>query len=43
VKHKKLKFNQEKFTQLTGVQTILKDKEFDFFSQVGLRPTIQVT
>jgi hypothetical protein len=43
VKNKKIKFNQEKFTQLTGVKALLKDKEFDFFSQVGLRPTIQIT
>jgi len=43
VKHRKLSFDYEAFYQTTGVKSILKDKEFDIFSQIGLRPTIQVT
>lgn len=43
LKHRKMKFDYERFTQITGVQTMLKDKEFDLFTQIWLRPTIQVT
>lgn len=43
VKHRKLAFDFPSFSQATGVQSLLKDKEFDVFSQAWLRPTIQVT
>jgi exonuclease V gamma subunit len=43
VKHRKIPFDYEKFTETTGIQSLIKDKEFDIFSQIGLRPTIQVT
>lgn len=43
VKHRKLTFDYEKFSKTTGIQSLVKDKEFDVFSQIGLRPTIQVT
>lgn len=43
LKHRKLTFDYQAFSTSTWVQSILKDKEFDVFSQVGLRPTIQVT
>lgn len=43
LKHKKLGFDQEAFQATTWVKTIVKEKEYDVFSQVGLRPTIQVT
>ena len=43
VKHRKLPFDYEKFSEVTGLQSLIKDKEFDVFSQIGLRPTIQVT
>lgn len=43
VKHRKLHFDTEWFLQTTGVHSLVKDKEFDVYSQLGLRPTIQVT
>ncbi|MCX6823446.1 MAG: M20/M25/M40 family metallo-hydrolase [candidate division SR1 bacterium] len=43
VKHRKLHFDTEGFLQTTGVHSLVKDKEFDVYSQLGLRPTIQVT
>jgi len=43
LKHKKIWFNEDAFFEMTGVKTIMKEKEFDVFSQIWLRPTIQVT
>lgn len=36
-------FDQEKFMKTHWVKQILKEKDFSFFEQIWLRPTIQVT
>jgi acetylornithine deacetylase/succinyl-diaminopimelate desuccinylase-like protein len=36
-------FNKDTYTQITGAKSILKEDNIDPYSQVGLRPTIQVT
>ncbi len=43
VKHRKIKVDLEKVKLDLGVKTILVDKEYDYLTQIGLRPTIQVT
>ena len=43
VKHRKLHFDNKQFLQTTGVHSLVKDKEFYVYSQLCLRPTIQVT
>lgn len=43
VKHKKIKINEQKILDDFWIKTLLKDKNFDFLTQIGLMPTIQVT
>ncbi|MEI8092525.1 MAG: hypothetical protein WCG98_10670 [bacterium] len=43
MKHRKIKVDLEKVKLDLGVKTILVDKEYDYLTQIGLRPTIQVT
>ena len=43
VNHRKMKVDFEKLKVDFGVKTIIVDKEYDYLTQIGLRPTIQVT
>jgi len=43
VNHRKMKVDFEKIKMDLGVKTVLVDKEYDYLTQIGLRPTIQVT
>jgi len=42
VRNKRIKFDANKFMNDTWVKTILKDKEFDLFTQIWLRPRAQI-
>lgn len=43
VKNKKLKFDEQTLMTDFAVKTLFKDKTVDLFTQLGLKPTIQVT
>ncbi len=43
IRNKKMKINVEKIQTDFWVKALLTDKEFDYLTQVGLRPTIQIT
>ncbi len=43
VKNKKMKTDEKKLMTDFWLKTLLKDKETDLLTQIGLRPTIQVT
>ncbi len=43
VQHKKVQINEQKLLDDFWLKTFLKDKKFDFLTQIGLMPTIQVT
>ncbi len=43
LKNKRLKFDSQKLMQDTGVKILLKDKDLDVYTQIGLRPTVQIT
>lgn len=43
LKNKRLKFNSEKVMQDTGVRFLLKDKDTDIYTQIWLKPTVQIT
>lgn len=38
-----LPFSMDELTQNTGVKTLLNEEGLDFYTQIGLRPSIQVT
>lgn len=41
--NKKLPDNDANVIEMTGVKTLLMEKGLDFYSQTGLRPTVQIT
>ncbi|MBU0626372.1 hypothetical protein KKG31_06945 [Patescibacteria group bacterium] len=43
VKNRRMKIDFEKIKTDFGFKTILQDKEYDYLTQTGLMPTIQVT
>jgi len=43
LKNKTKLFDQDKFMKNNWIKEILKEKDFSFFEQIGLRPSIQVT
>ncbi len=43
VKNKKMKTDTQKLMTDTGIKTIFKDKDIDMLTQIGLKPTIQIT
>jgi hypothetical protein len=43
LRHRKLKFDNEQLIAHSGIKMVFKDKEFDTLTQIGLRPTIEVT
>lgn len=36
-------FDMEEITRMTGIKALKKEPDVDFYSQIGLRPTVQVT
>ena len=43
IKNKKIKIDMQKIMHDTGVKTFFQEKNLDLMTQIGLKPTIQVT
>ncbi|GAB4162405.1 MAG: dipeptidase [Candidatus Dojkabacteria bacterium] len=41
--NKSIPFSMEEITRITGVKTLKKEEEYDFYTQTGLRPSLTVT
>lgn len=41
--NKSMEFDMNELTRFTGIKELLKEEEYDFYTQVGLRPSITVT
>lgn len=41
--NKKLPFTLKELAETTGVKVLLTENDYDFYTQIGLRPTLQIT